>query len=186
MSREERRASAVARRYARALLEVAAQRKIEDTVAKELDALADLFEQDDMLRLALTDPMMQQARREEILQALLDAAKPSDEVAELLRQMLVHDRMGRVPEVEASYRLLLDEQRGVVEVEVATAAKLKATQRKKLIQTLERVTGKSVRLAETVDKDLMGGVVARMGDIVYDASIRGRLRQIREEMEAAS
>jgi len=180
------RTSAVARRYARALLEVATERGAQDEAGQEIAALGELFEQDPMLRLSLTDPMVPQGRREEILQALLEVARPREELARLLRQMLAYDRMGRVTEVAAAYRQLMDEQRGIVEVEVATASALTAAQRKRLSAALEKMTGKKVRLTESLDPGLLGGVLARIGDKVYDASVQGRLRQIREEMEGAA
>lgn len=181
-----RRTSGLARRYARALLDVATQRDAQDGVGSELAVLATLFREDPVLRRTLTDPLVPQKRREEVLTALVEAAQLREETAETLRQMLAHDRMARVPEVEVAYGRLLDERRGIVEVDVETAAPLDDAQREHLRRALERLTGHEVRLEEEVDPDLLGGVVARVGDVVYDASVKGRLRQIREEMAAGS
>lgn len=182
MKWSERRTSAVARRYAKALLDVARQKGEEDDVAREIEPLGQVFREDALLRGTLSDPLVREGRRREVLDALIEAARPLPPVAELLRQMLEHDRMDRLPEVAVAYRQLLDEERGVVEVDVATAAALDEGQRARLRGALERLTGKQVRLNEEVDESLLGGVLARVGDTVYDASLRGRLRQIREEM----
>jgi len=177
------RPTAIARRYARALLDLAAERGVEEAWGAELRALAELWASEPVLRGLLTDPLVPDRRKEEVLAAVVEAARPSGPVAALLGEMLGHDRMGRLPEVEAAYGGLLDERRGIVEAEVAAAEELTAKQLDRLRGRLEAITSRRVRLRARRDPGLLGGLVVRIGDLVYDGSLRRRLAQARRSLE---
>jgi F-type H+-transporting ATPase subunit delta len=173
---------AVARRYAQALLELSLEQGVEDAHGEELSVLAGLLEEQPMLKGLLTDPLVPEKRREEVLGALVEAAKPSEAVAALLGEMLRHDRMAGLPEVAAAYGRLLDEHRGIVEAEVVSAEKLGRKQQDRLRKKLEGLTSKKVRLRTRHDPELLGGLVVKIGDMVYDGSLRRRLDQARREL----
>jgi F-type H+-transporting ATPase subunit delta len=82
-----------------------------------------------------------------------------------------------------TYRALRDEQRGVVTARVRTALPLDDTEREKLKSELEDLTGQTVRLETRQDESLIGGVVVRIGDTVYDGSARHQLESLRDRME---
>jgi F-type H+-transporting ATPase subunit delta len=92
--------------------------------------------------------------------------------------------MGRLEEVAAGYAKLLDESRGIVEVEVVSADELKPEQEKRLSAALETLTGQRVRLTKRQDSSLLGGVTVRIGDTLYDGSVLSRLQQVRRELAA--
>jgi F-type H+-transporting ATPase subunit delta len=176
------RIGAVARRYARALLELGLEQGAEDSYGEELRVLAELFEEQPMLRGLLTDPLVSEARREEVLGALVEAAQLSGPVTALLGEMLRHHRMGGLPEVAPAYARLLDEHRGIVEAGVVSAEELDPKQQDLLREKLEGLTSKKVRLRATRDPELLGGLVVKIGDVVYDGSLRKRLDQARREL----
>ena len=82
-----------------------------------------------------------------------------------------------------AYRALRDEQLGVVEAFVKTAAPLGAMEMRRLEVTLGKKTGKQVRIRQSVVPELIGGLVVRLGDTVYDGSVRHQLEQMRERLE---
>jgi F-type H+-transporting ATPase subunit delta len=79
-----------------------------------------------------------------------------------------------------------DEQKGIVEAHARSAMPMLEKDREKLAQALEDLTGQKVRLHVTEESDLVGGIVIRIGDLVYDASVRRQLERLRERMEAGS
>lgn len=86
-------------------------------------------------------------------------------------------------DVVASYRDMRDNELGIVRAEARVAARLSEADREHLVDALERLTGKSVRLDIEENSDLMGGVVIRVGDTVYDGSVRHQLEKLHEQME---
>lgn len=95
-----------------------------------------------------------------------------------LRTMADNDRLAQVPMVANLFDRLRDEVEQKADVEVVSAYAVNATQKRKLVEALEKRLGKAVNLTTTIDKSLIGGLVIRVGDEVIDASLQSGLNQL--------
>ena len=91
--------------------------------------------------------------------------------------------MNVLPQILVALRRMVEELEGIERVEVVVPMSLPDTQKDLLRTVLERKTGKQVVLEETVDPDVLGGVVVRVGSTVYDGSVRTQIHQIRENLQ---
>lgn len=172
----------LAKRYARALLEVAKERNEIDRVENELHAVARLWATVPELRLVLGDPARSRAEKQSILEKLF-AARVSHVVLRFLAIVLEKGRFARIEEIAAIYDELSDELQGIARARVTSAMPLEPGERDALVARLRKFTERpNVILDEKVDPDLLGGVIVRIGDQVIDGSVRGRLRALRERL----
>ncbi len=96
-----------------------------------------------------------------------------------------HRRLAEFPSILDAFEELLDEQLGAVRADVHSAVELSDSQQKSLGAQLSRLTGKRARLRFALEPALVGGVVARVGSVVYDGSVRGQLENLRQKLAAA-
>jgi len=174
-----------AARYAKALMEVASKEAPQggvDKVAEELDAFAALVSQNAALSRVLTNPAVPAARKRAAVAELTRIAGVSPLVSKLLALLAERDRLTLLNDLASIYRDLLMERQNVVRAQVTTADPLTPERAKAIEQGLAAVTGKRVSMTTIVDKDIVGGVVARVGSTVYDASIATQLKKIRERL----
>ena len=167
--------------YAHALLEVA---RVEGRLAEvedELFRFARTFEAADELRLALIDPMLPVDRRIAVVEDLLGGKALRVSVA-LASFIVAAGRAGELPEIVDRFVELAaaEHRRAVAEVRVAVPLTQEQTDR--LRDALNRATGKDVEVKVVVDPSVLGGVLARVGDVVIDGSIRHRLEQLKGQI----
>jgi F-type H+-transporting ATPase subunit delta len=167
--------------YANALLEVA---RVEGHLAEiedELFRFARTFESSDELRMALSDPALPADRRVAVVEELLGGKALRASVA-LSSFVVAAGRAGELPEiVDRFVELAAAEQRRAV-AEVRSAVPLSGEQTDRLREALNHATGKDVDVKVVVDPSVLGGVVARVGDVVIDGSVRRRLEQLKEQI----
>lgn len=179
--------SSTARRYGRAIARVAIANKLEKTVGVELAGLGEYFRDNAVPRLTLESPATTTETRMRLLEAI-EGALPALSVYTRngLRALVENRRFGLFPEVLEAYRREVDRYHEVVEVEVTSAEPLDEKQRELLKGTIQRTLagGKDVRLDLIVDPRLLAGLVARVGSVVYDGSLRHQLGQIRQQLIA--
>lgn len=174
---------AVASVYAAAMLELASARGAADSLRAELDEIARLASIDRGFAAFLSNPLIDDERRAESLERMF-RGKASDLLVDSLQVINRKGRIGLVPEIAVAYAGRHDAQRGVVEVEVASAVALDDGQRDRLRAAVRAATGNEPRLVERVDKQLLGGLVVRIGDRKADSSIATRLRTLSEALLA--
>jgi F-type H+-transporting ATPase subunit delta len=182
-----RSTGALARRYARALLEVAdAKGKSEALELRdELRGFASQLEAHAGLRRALAQPTLGADAKRKLVAALADAAKATPLVRRLAEVLAARDRLALLGEVAAAYAELANASKGVVAAEVISAVPLAPAQRKALEQTLAGKSG-SIELTSEVEPGLVGGLVIRMAGRTYDGSVRTRLAALRRRLAASS
>jgi F-type H+-transporting ATPase subunit delta len=95
-----------------------------------------------------------------------------------------NQRTHLLPEILQTFETVIRQRRGVAEAEVMSAAELTAPQKTQLQQTLERLTGRKILAKYSLDPALLGGAVVRIGDTIYDGSVRNRLNQMRARLTA--
>src|SRR5689334_19678777 len=177
--------SAVANRYARALLDVVmapgSPVKPEDAVA-QLRSAEELIAASGELRNALLTPAIQNSRKRAVMGQLLDQASASRQIRNFIFVVIDHRRIAILGEIREAFELLVDERMGFVRAEIESAAPLDPGRSAALEYELSRLSGKRMRLRFTVDRALLGGVLARIGSTVYDGSLRGQLQQLRRKL----
>ncbi len=169
------------RGYAQAIFSIAEAEDALETVEDELFRFARTLESEGQLRESLTDPALPAERKKAVIQDILgERASPhtTSIVGFLVEQGKARELTAIVDELVA----LAAERRKAAVAEVRSAVELSEKQRKDLAAALEHATGKKVELKVVVDRSVVGGVVARVGDQVIDGSIRRRLELARERM----
>jgi len=171
----------VGRRYAAALF--AAARKLDaiGAVQRDLASLLELWREAPSLPRALESPLLPAARKRAIIEEHL--APGLHPVTGSFLNLLVDKRRGSVlPIVREEFGRLADEANGIVRAVATVAAPLSDEERQALTASIAERTGRTVDLNVRVDPVIIGGAVVRIGDTVYDGSIRGALERLREQM----
>ena len=171
----------VARRYAQALTEEAQSKGVLEDVDADVDLLAETLEGSRDLRLALASPVISHDKKRAVLEGVF-GGKVSDLTRRFLGLLAAKDRDGEIPVVLEAYRQLRDDRLGVVEASVKTAKPLAPEQMTKLQQSLEARAGKTVRMRYEIDPSLVGGLVVRLGDVVFDQSVKHQLEMLRDQL----
>ena len=172
-----------AARYARAILDVATTESADlDAIARELEEFIAFFKQQPGLEGLMLNPAVPAPRKRAAMEEITRISGLTPIVSKLLVLLADRDRLGLLPDVSVTYRDLLAERQNVVHAEVTSAEPLSNDRIQVIEQRLATVTGKRVSMTAKVDKDIIGGVVARVGSTVYDASIATQLKKIRERL----
>ena len=172
--------SDLAKRYARAFFDIAVEEgKIED-YGRELAAFASLTEQNKALQEFLANPIFELKAKKSVVEELLGIVKMSERTANFLRLLVDKQRIGMLGEVESAFKELMDKTLKKVRVSVRTAYPLNAELEQTLKQRVAEMTGKDVEMTVEDDSSLIGGLVVRVGDTLYDSSIKAQLGNIRK------
>ena len=172
-----------AARYARALLDVASKESADlDQIGLELDDFLRLLKQNSALDRVMMNPAVPAPRKHAAMVELSRLAGLSPVVAKLLALLAERDRLILLDDLAAAYRAMLMDRQNVVRAEITSSVPLPVEKARAIEEKLAAVTGKRVSMVATVDKDILGGVVARVGGTVYDASIATQLRKMRERL----
>ena len=175
-------ASIVARRYARALLEIGTAQAQLDALVGELEAVAQAWESNADLRGAIENPLVPLAAKKAVM-AELAAKIGAGVTTRNTLQLLVDRRRAQVlPYIARTLREFADARKGIVRAEVTTATPLADDYYRRLQATLETMTGKSVVVDRRTDPTLIAGVVTRIGDRIFDGSLRTRLQTLRDAL----
>lgn len=174
----------VARRYAEAAFDVGRADGTLDRWETDLRTIAGALE-NDRLRELVEHPAVAYPDKERVLRAAL-GERVSAEALRLFLLMVRRGRPGAVGAMVEHFGELLRRQRGISRAEVRTALPLDDQGRAAIEERIRTLTGNQVELHETVDESLIGGVSVRIGDRLYDASVRSRLERLRSRLRAAS
>jgi F-type H+-transporting ATPase subunit delta len=175
--------SVVDRVYAHALFEAAQEKgrlgPVRDQLAQFVAAESEVPELRELLRNPRLDPRARTSALEELLAG-------SDEI---LRNFLLvladKGRSAQLEEIAAEFERLIADHEGIVHAALTTAVELSDAEAEKLLGPIAKASGRKVEASRTVDPDLIGGVVLRVGSYRLDASVRGRLERLRRELATA-
>ena len=174
-----------ARRYAAVLFEVVQAKGDLAKVEGELQSFISMVEGHRELQSVLAHPAISALKKRELIETLLNALPDlSNEVRRLLLMLAERDRLAIVRDVAAAFTERLMAHRKVMDAQIVTASALPDGQRAALAQALSSAVGADVRLKEAVDPSIMGGIVARVGSVVYDASLTRQLEKMRQQLLA--
>lgn len=175
------RRDTAARRYADAAFELARESGSVDAWQRDLDALATAL-RDPELRGLVEHPAVPFADKERVLRRVVTGV--GEQPLALVLLMVRRGRPGAIDAMVARFEELVRRDRGVALAEVRTALPLDDGQRDDLVQRLRELTGEKIEINEVVDESLIGGIAVRIGDRLYDASVRNRLERLRARLTA--
>ncbi|WP_224362680.1 ATP synthase F1 subunit delta [Hyalangium versicolor] len=174
----------IARRYARALLDVAAEANRTDAVADQLASFVRAFEQSRELSDVLLNPAYTRGQRSQVVEALMKVmgtVEPA--LANTLRLLVDRNRLIYVPDIARVFRDMADARAGRVRGQVTSATKLAPDALDQLRKSLQQLTQRDVILESREDPSLLGGVSAQVGSVLYDGSLRTQLEQMRRQLK---
>lgn len=173
---------ASAARYARALLEVAVKESDPVQVGRELESFAALVEGHAQLKDVLTTPSVPAAAKRRVVQELATKVSLVSPLAKLLLMLADRDRLRLLADLNAVYQERLLEHQHVLQAEVTSAMPLEPATVEALQSRLSAATGQRVTMTAKVDPLLIGGLVARIGSMVYDGSVSSQLTKMRAHL----
>jgi F-type H+-transporting ATPase subunit delta len=175
-------AGVVARRYAKALLELGSELGQLDALVEEISAVAESYEGSKELQGALENPLFPHAVKKNILTELAQTIGLGQTARNAVFLLNDRRRMRVLPGIAKLLREMNDKKKGILRAEVVTAAPLSEAYFTRLQQQLEKMTGRKVVLDKREDPTLLAGVITRIGDTVYDGSLRSRLHEIKHAL----
>lgn len=170
------------KRYARALLQLATESDAVERIGKDLREFANMWESQRELRAVFENPGVAQKSRQAILRDLGAQAGIHEHVLHVLLLLSDRSRLRHIEEIADAYEALAEARSGRLRAEVTTATPLPASYYTELERVLREVTGKQVVLGHKVDPSLIAGVVTRIGDQVFDGSVKSRLTELKQEL----
>jgi F-type H+-transporting ATPase subunit delta len=172
----------IARRYAKAIFEIAVEKGIFELVGRQLTDLADLWKGSPELSQTLQNPVFTQAHKRAVLQGLLPRIAPARQVQSLALLLLERGRIAALPAIARAYEEMCDEKLARARARVCSAQPLDIASEAEIRKALERRTGKKILMTTEVDKALIGGVVVHVAGMVLDGSVASRLECLKNRL----
>ncbi len=170
--------------YANALADVALAQGAADTALRQLGDFAAAFGVSAELRNFLTSPGVPSGAKHDVIEKIAGRIGAGKIIRNFLFVIADHQRTHILPEIVASFQDVIRQRQGIAEAEISSAIELSAAQKKRFAQTLERLTGKKIEAKYSLDPALLGGAVVRVGDTIYDGSVRSSLNEMRVRLAA--
>jgi F-type H+-transporting ATPase subunit delta len=175
--------SAVASRYAAALVEVALEQGNADQIKADLASFTDAFLSSADLRNFLESPAASAEQKRKVIEVLASRMNLTMASRNFIFLLVDHQRTETLREVQQAFQSELNERLGIAEAHVSSARELSAAEKRELTSALERRTGKKIEARFHRDESLLGGAVVRVGSTVYDGSVREQLTRLRQQLE---
>jgi F-type H+-transporting ATPase subunit delta len=173
----------IARRYAKALFSLAVEKGCVEAWNESLHALAKAVEASPELTDVLQNPAYTREQRRAVVKQLGEALRLAEEPANLLYLLGDRNRLGALRDVVAAYGELADQELGRVRARVTSAVPLDDAAAAAIADKLSASTKKKVIVERVVDPAILGGVVAQVGSLVYDGSLRSQLEDLRKSLK---
>ena len=153
-------------------------------VLQQLGDFAAAYQESPELRNLFASPAASTEAKRGVAEKIAARLGASKIVRNFLFVVIDHQRMHELPEILKAFQDVLRERQGIAEAEVFSAVALNDAQKTEMTRTLERVTGKKIEAKFSLDRNLLGGALVRVGDTIYDGSLRNRLNGLRERLTA--
>jgi F-type H+-transporting ATPase subunit delta len=173
----------LAKRYAKALVQLASEGGLIDGFRNELSIVGGIFSDNANLRAAFADPALTLEQKKSIMKELIAKTSSSELVGNFLLLLVDKNRVAFLGQIVQTYEKLADEFSGVIRPVIRTAFPLDDSQVASIQGALEKKTGKKVIPQVSVDQSLLGGVVTQIGDIAYDSSVKTQLKRIQDTLQ---
>jgi F-type H+-transporting ATPase subunit delta len=170
----------IAQVYSRSLFEVAKEQGKLDVIKEQLGQFADALEQDRQLAIFFFSPYFSTEEKQDGLERALVDADPV--LVNFLKLLIEKHRMPVIYRARGQYEVLWERENRLLPVQVTSAIALDPAIVEELGRRIREQTGQNVELTSTVEPDILGGIVLRVGNSILDASIKNRLQQLRREV----
>jgi len=176
------RQTILARRYAKALFSLGKEGGKNESYSEVLNAIAELYK-DESVENALVNPLYPVEARQKVMAKIGELAKADSIMMKFLDLLVEKKRADILPDIAAEMRVMVDQEQNISHGSVVSAIELDDTLKQKIQQTLEKITGNKVILETSVDPSIIGGVIAKVGDLVLDGSIKTQLNGLKESIK---
>ena len=170
--------------YANALADIALAQGAAEPASKQLADFGAVYAESAELRNFLASPAVDRAAKHGVIEKLAARLGANKIIRNFLFVIVDHRRTHILPEIIAAFQDVIRRRQGIAEAEISSAVELSATQKAEFAFTLERLTGKRVESKFLLEPGLLGGAVIRLGDTIYDGSLRNRLNELRARLAA--
>ena len=178
------KAPEVVQRYATTLLEAAFDSNSQQPVRQDIEGLVATLDAAADLESFLVDRMISSPAKEQVVRDLF-ASRIQELTLNFMLLLVNRRRINLVREIFEACARLFDERAGIVEAEIRSAVALSDGQKERLRKQLSGFTGKTVRLRSLVDERIRGGMVARVGDTVFDGSLTTQLLRLHRQLSGS-
>jgi F-type H+-transporting ATPase subunit delta len=170
--------------YATALADIALEQGAAEPVKRQLEDFGAAYAESAELRNVLGSPAVERTTKHGVIEKLATRLGASRIIRNFLFIVVDNQRTHLLPEILQTFEAVIRQRQGMAEAEVTSATELTGSQKTELQQTLERLTGRKIQAKYSLDPALLGGAVVRIGDTIYDGSVRNRLNQMRARLAA--
>jgi len=176
------RQTILARRYAKALFSLGKEQGKTESYSEALGAIAELYK-DESVENALINPLYPLDARQKVMAKIAELAKADTILTRFLNLLLEKKRADILPDIAHEMQVMVDQEQNISHGSVVSAIELDGALKEKIQQTLEKITGNKVILEVSVDPSIIGGIVAKVGDLVLDGSIKTQLNGLKESIK---
>jgi F-type H+-transporting ATPase subunit delta len=177
------RASVIAKRYAKAMFEIARDKGAVSEFGEQLRSIAEAIESDADIRKFLSFPNIESQRKAEAIRQAL-GGKVSDEVLQLIALLIRRGRQEDIPGVYEAYTQIAGEATGEARALVYSALPIGEAELAAIAERFGKITGKKIRAELKVEPSLLGGIRVRIGDRLYDGSLSGKLARLEKALNS--
>ena len=170
--------------YANALADIALAQGAAAPVTQQLGDFTAAYTSSAELRNFLASPAVSKAEKRGVAEKISARLGASKIVRNFLFVVIDHQRTQLLSEIFESFQEVVRQRQGIAEAEIFSPTALNDAQKKEMTQALERLTGKKVEAKFSLDTNLLGGALVRVGDTIYDGSLRNQLNALREQLTA--
>ncbi len=177
------RQTILARRYAKALFSLAKEQGKVEEYSGTLNAIKGLMQQDATIGDGLTNPLYPLEARQKIMAKIAELAKADQILSRFLTLVVEKKRADILPDIAQELQIMVDKDANISHGLVISAIDLDESLKEKIQQTLEKMIGTKVILDTRVDPSIIGGIIAKVGDLVLDGSIKTQLNGLKESIK---
>jgi F-type H+-transporting ATPase subunit delta len=170
--------------YANALADVVLAQGAAEPAAAQLREFSSAYSESPELQNFLGSPAVSAEDRRGVIAKIATRLGTSKIIRNFLFVIVDHRRARNLPEIADAFQEVVRQRQGIAEAQVYAAVRLTEAQKAELTQSLTRMTGKIVDPNYFIDPELLGGALVRVGDTIYDGSLRNRLEQLRARLAA--
>jgi F-type H+-transporting ATPase subunit delta len=177
------RQTILARRYAKALFSLGKQQDNYEAYNEALKAIADLMNESPEVGDSLTNPLYPLEARKKIMAKIASLVKGDTILTAFLDLLVERQRADILPDIAHEMQVMVDHEQNISHGTLISAIELDSGLQEKIQATLEKITGTKVILESQVDPSIIGGIIAKVGDLVVDGSIRTQLNGLKDSIK---
>lgn len=172
--------SRAGKRYAKAIIELAQEDKLEDKVLDNFNSIHSTISNNKNLKLMLTSPLIEVSKKETVLLEVFDGVESL--VIKLIKTLANNNRIELLENVSKAYRELYNAKHHIQFATVTTAVKITKELEEKVQLKIKEITGYTANLTNEVDESILGGFILRLKDLQFDASVSGSLNRFKRQL----